>query len=554
MKTQLIALGSILFFTCSLTAAELEVPATPTTIPPLPAAQDNSLALDLDDAYALALKRNLELQVGRIGLAGYDAAILTQTGIFDLNIGASLDTSSTESPAATELAGAEITETETTTFGLRLDQLLPTGTRWTLTTGAQEFETNSTFYFINPRYEADITAEITQPLLRNFGTLVNRSGIVIARNTRDQNAVTFEMTVVDTLRNVENTYWDFIQAREAVGVAEQSLALAERLLSETRERVKVGTSAPIDLVQSEAELAARTQDLIVARNSAANAEDLLKAVLGFDSPTEWLVSINATEEFRVPQTKADLATAIETALTDRPELERQDLVLEVSRLREKLARNAVLPSLDLNATYGYGGIGGDINVEGQVVATGGYSDAFDQITDRDFPHWTVGVTFGIPLGNHDAKGRLAERRYEKEQAKVQMQLLKQQIIREVRVAVRALDDSVASIDAAVSARELARRNLEAEQTKFANGLSTNYQVLLIQRDLADAQLAEIGSRIAFLKSLAGYRLSTGTLLAEKNIQINDPGQPDVPNDYWKDVKWLQFVDFGGHEEEVTEGD
>ncbi|MCP4901961.1 MAG: TolC family protein [bacterium] len=545
MKTkQLIALGTILLTSFTIAATELEVPATPYEIPSLPTPQGDMLALDLDSAYAIALKRNLDLQVGRIGLSRSDAAIYTETGVFDLNIGASLDATFTKSPAATDLEGADITESDSNTIGLRLDQLLPTGTQWTVRTGTQRNETNSQFYFINPRWGTDITAELTQPLLRNFGTLVNRSGIVIARNSRDQNAVTFEMTVVDTLRTVEDAYWSFIQAREGVGVAEQSTALAERLLGETQERVKVGTSAPIDLVQSEAELAARTQDLIVARNSAANAEDTLKAVLGFDSPTEWLIPINATEEFRVPPTKATLAEAIEVALGDRPELRRQDLAIEVSMLREKLARNAILPSLDLQATYGFSGIGGDIHVEGETIP-GGAGDAWNQIRDREFPHWTIGVQFGIPIGNHAAKGRLAQRRYEKQQTEVQMRLLQQQIIREVRVAVRYLDDSVASINAAVSARELAQRNLEAEQTKFANGLSTNYQVLLIQRDLANAQLSEIASRIAYLKALAGYRFSTGTLLDHKQIAIKDPGQPDIPNDYWKDVKWLQFSDFKG---------
>ncbi len=545
MKTkQLIALGTILLTSFTIAATELEVPATPYEIPALPSSQDGGLALDLDDAYAIALKRNLDLQVGRVGLSASDAGVYTETGAFDLNIGASIDAAFTKSPAATALEGAEVNESDSTTFGLRLEQVLPTGTRWAVRVGNQRSETNSTFYFINPRWGTDVTGEITQPLLRNFGTLVNRSGIVIARNTRDQTAVTFEMTVINTLRSVEDSYWNFIQAREGVAVAEQSSALAERLLGETQERVKVGTSAPIDLVQSEAELAARTQDLIVARNGAANAEDALKAVLGFDSPIEWLVAIKATEEFRVPQVKADLATAIETALAKRPELQRQDLALEVYKLRERLARNTILPSLDLNATYGYGGIGGPAIIEGETIP-GDNGDAWNQVRDREFPHWTVSLQFGIPIGNHTAKGQLAQRRFEKQQAEVQMRLLQQQIIREVRVAVRALDDSVANIDAAVSARELGERNLEAEQTKFANGLSTNYQVLLIQRDLANAQLSEINSRIGFLKSLVGYRYATGTLLDEKQITITDPGQPDVPNDYWKDVKWLQFSDFKG---------
>jgi outer membrane protein TolC len=548
VKSKLLAaLSMILVVSFTLTAAELEVPATPTEIAPLPSPQGDSLALDLADAYAIALKRNLDLQVGRYGLAIADANVLTQSGAFDIGIGGGFVTSYSESPAATALEGADITETEFSRFTLGLEQTLPTGARWTAQTVTSQSKTNSTFYFINPRWNADFDFSLTQPLLRGFGTFVNRSGIVIARNNRDQSAVGFEMTVVNTLRSVEDAYWLYIQARESVAVAQQSYALAERLLDETKERVKVGTSAPIDLVQSEAELAARQQDLIVARNAAANAEDNLKAVLGFDSPAEWLLPINATEEFRVERVHADLASAIEKALAGRPELRQQDLVLEVTALREKLARNTVLPSLDLVVNYGYSGIGGDIRLDGEVIP-GGVSDAWRQVRDFDFPNWNISLQFGVPIGNRTAKGQLAQRRFEKQRADIQMQALKQQIIHEVRVAVRGLDDSAASIDAAESASIHAERSLEAEQTKFANGLSTNYQVLLIQRDLANAQLSEIRSRINYLRSLAVYRYSTGTLLDEKSIQITDPGQPEVPHDYWKDVKWLQFVDFSSSED------
>jgi outer membrane protein TolC len=169
----------------------------------------------------------------------------------------------------------------------------------------------------------------------------------------------------------------------------------------------------------------------------------------------------------------------------------------------------------------------------------------DQIGNRDFPNWRLGVQFGIPIGNNAAQGRLAEARFEHERSLAEMAALHQDIIAQVRVAVRALEDGAAAVEAAVASQQLAARNLEAEQTKFDNGLSTNFQVLQIQEDLAAAELALIRSYLDYRKSNIGYRYATGTLLDFLEVGIVDPGQPDIPNDYWKDVEWLQFDDFTG---------
>jgi outer membrane protein TolC len=529
--------------TAPIHANNIDVPALPSPVPGAPSAAEGVLALDLAGAYELALARNLDLVVGRYNIAAADANIHARTGIFDLNFGFGGSSDFTKSPAATALEGALITESENIRFGLRLDKLLPSGTYLQLDTGTSRGETNSTFFFINPRWNADATLLLRQPLLRGFGTLVNRSGIVVARNSRDRTAEFFETRIVGTLQQVENSYWDLEAARRAVSVSEQSLELATRLFSETQERVKVGTSAPIDLVQSESGVATRRQNLIAARNLASNAEDALKAVLGFDSPNEWLTKIETIESYEFSPLETDLGAAIETALRQRPEIREKMLEIEQLDYNVKLARNDLLPNLDLEASYGFSGIGGDVMI-GNTVIEGGASDAWRQVKDLDFPHWRVGAQFGIPIGNNNAQGRLAQSRFDHEKGIVELAALRQQIIREVRVAVRALDDGAALVEASLAARDLAERNLEAEETKFDNGLSTNYQVLEIQEDLAQAQLSLIRAYLDYRTAIVGHRVSTGTLLDFLSVDIVDPGSPEVPHDYWKNVKWLQFSGAG----------
>jgi HAE1 family hydrophobic/amphiphilic exporter-1 len=542
--------GAVALLTTPTWSQTIDVNALPAPVPGAPSTPGGILPLDLEDAYQLALARNLDLVVGRYNIAVANSSIHANSGIFDPNFLFGVDGDFTRSPSATVLEGALVQESRNTRFGLTLDALLPSSTYLRLDTGMNRGATNSEFFFINPRYNADVAFSLRQPLLRDFGSLVTRQGIVVAQNVRDRTAETFEIGVVAVLQQVEEAYWNLVASRRAVEVSEQSLELAQRLLGETDERVKVGTSAPIDLVQSETGVATRLQNLIAAGNLAANAEDALKAVLGFDAPEEWLTEIETTEAYEFAPMDIDLAQAIDTALARRPEIRRKLLELDQLEYDVRVARNRVLPSLDLEASYGWGGIGGDATIDDEVIP-GGPGDAWDQVFDFDFPHWRLGIQFGIPIGNNEAQGLLAQRRFEQQRSTIELNAIRQQIIQEVRVAVRAVEDGKALVEASLAARDLSERNLEAEETKFDNGLSTNYQVLEIQEDLAQSQLSLIRAYLDYRKANIGYRVSTGTLLDFLSVDIVDPGSPDVPHDYWKNVEWLQFDDIDGASGRVT---
>jgi HAE1 family hydrophobic/amphiphilic exporter-1 len=523
----------------------------------LPGTSGDQLNLDLDSAYELALHRNLNLQVGRYSIAAADQNIFANTGIFDPNVTAGVFGSFTRSPSSTLLDGAEVSESRRTSLSLGVNQLLPTGTYLELTTGGLRQGSNSTFFFLNPNYNADLTLNLRQPLLDGFGTLINRAGIVVAEIGRERTATGFETTVIATLSDVESAYWDLVAARRAIEVADQSLALAEQLLSETRERVKVGTSAPIDTVQSEATVATRRQEQITRRNAAANAEDMLKAVLGFDEPQEWMTTIATTESYDYEPIKPELREAIETAHRERPEIREKLFEMEQLDYNVKIAHHTTLPSLDLEASYGFGGLDGNATIEDpdtgtQTKVNGNFGGAYDQLVDWDFPHWTVGLNLSVPIGNNDAKAKLAQRRYESRRGAVELAALKQEITRQVRFAVRALYDGAANVDAAEAAMVLAKRNVEAEQTKFDNGLSTNYQLSQIQEDLASAQLTLIQAHLAYRKAMVGYQVATGILLDRHNVTIVDPGAPEeIPHDYWEDIEWLRFESFESSSNLVT---
>ncbi len=536
-------------------SATLDVSALPTQVGGLPATPGDTLRLDLTGAYQLALARNLNLHVGRYDLAIANTNVRGSGGIFDPNFNAFLNFDSTEVPTSTILEGANVAESENMRFGLGINQLLPSGTEVGLEWFSRRSKTNSTFFFLNPRWDAQIRATLAQPLLNGFGTVATRSQIIIAENIRDQTAVGFEVQVIQLLADVEQAYWELVATRQAISVTQRSLELAEQLLGETLQRVEVGTSAPIDTVQSEATVATRNQELIYALNAAANAEDDLKGLLGFDQPHEWQVRIETTDSYVIQPILPNLDESIDTALEKRPAILRQELEMQRLQQNVKVAKNRALPRLDLTGSYAFGGLSGTSTIEGPdgnpITIRDGLGDAAQQVFNFDFPAWTVGLTYSVPIGNHQAKELLTRTRWERDRTGAELAALKQQITREVRFAVRSLEDGAAAIDAAIASRRLADRNLEAEETKFDNGLSTNFQVSEIQDAAATAQFSEIRARVNYRKALAIYYGSTGTFLESKGVEIADPGAPDSVHDYWKDVKWLQFSNFKESNELVT---
>ncbi len=271
------------------------------------------LDLDLTSAYQLALNRNLNLQVGRYTIAAANSNIFANTGIFDPNFTAGVIGDFTRAPSASILEGAFVDESRNTRLGVGVNQLLPTGTYLELQTGGLRRGTNSPIYYFNPSYNADLALTLRQPLLDGFGTSSTAPGSSSPRSAAS-GPRPGSSRQLSPPSATSRTPTGISSPRAAPSRSANSRStLAQQLLNETQERVKVGTSAPIDTVQSEATVATRVQDLIYARNLAANAEDQLKAVLGFDDPREWMVTITTTEEYGYTPIEPDLREAIETA-------------------------------------------------------------------------------------------------------------------------------------------------------------------------------------------------------------------------------------------------
>lgn len=493
---------------------------------------ENGLQLSLDEAVTLSLSNNLGLRVERFRRAQDLFGIQREEGIYDFNVAFNAGLEESTTAAATILAGADVAESEGAFFNLQLRQLVNTGGTFGLDYNNRRSESNSQFQLLNPSFNLNLDAVYNQPLLRDAGRLATERGIRIAQTNSQIGLENLKTAIINTVQQVENAYWTLVAAREQLAVDQESLGLAEQLHEMNGVQVRVGTKAPLELIQSEVGIATRQEAIILSQAAVEDAEDDLRQLLNLPVETLWDRSIVPVTDAEIDRLSIDLDGAIGTALNQRPEILAQQFVLENLELDSKFLAQQKKPRLDLEARYGYSGIGGDAlvldpgtspfdpNPSGTTIP-GGYSDAFDQITDLEFDAWSVGFSFAFPLQNRAARAASTIADLALAQGETELANLLLQVRTEVRRAARQVNTASEQIDSARKSRELAEKNLEAEQKRYENGLSTSFQVLEIQEDLSLAQTRVVNAVTGYRRAIVDFFRSIGTLLPESGIEIDD---------------------------------
>jgi outer membrane protein TolC len=372
-----------------------------------------------------------------------------------------------------------------------------------------------TFRDVPVTYGGDLDFTYTQPLLRNFGRIVTERGLMLARLDNRISREEFERQVMLIIQQVDTAYWNLVGAREQLAVAEESMSLAREFHQRNRIQVDVGTLAPLELVQSEAAIAERDEDIISAQATLGDAADELRRLLNLPPGELWELPINATS---APETEERLAidvpAAVSTALAERPELQQQQFQLEQNEINAAFFRNQKRPRLDLRVDYGP-------SAGSQETLSNVYSDLFG----FDLTGWSTSLVFAYPIQNRSARAQSASADLSVDRAETELENLQDQIRTEVRQAARRVDTAAKQIDAARASVRFQERNLEAERKRYENGMSTSFEITQIQEDLTLARSREVSATIAYRTALTEYYRATGTLLQQQRVELVDPEQP-----------------------------
>jgi outer membrane protein len=436
-------------------------------------------------------------------------------------------------PPTSQLNGGQRVSNETVTYNAGLVQDLPWGGgRFAVQWNNSRNNTSNIFANFNPSFVSNVTGSMTQPLLRGFGTDPVRQQLRITQINRDISEVQLRATITSTLASVRSSYWDFVFATQALDVARNSLALAEKLVDDNRVRVEAGAMAPIDVVEAEAEAASRRQVLAQVEATAQTTELALKRLIveGTQDPL-WSARIVATDRPQFRPGPVNIQGAIVNALDRRTDLDQARRQLESSDVTLGYLRNERLPALDAVASYGLQGLGGTQFIRqgsglgSQIVDTvpGGYLDALSAIRRASFPTWNIALNLSYPLFTSAADAQFARARVQRNQALAQIKALELQVATDVTSVGLQVESTLKRVEAATAARGLAERRLQAEQSKFEVGLSTNFFVVQAQRDLQDAQIAELRALLDYQQAQVEFERVQETSLQRGGITLIGSG-------------------------------
>jgi outer membrane protein TolC len=324
-----------------------------------------------------------------------------------------------------------------------------------------------------------------------------------------------------------------------VGVARQSLELANRTLDNTKKQIQVGTQAPVDVNQPEVQVANAESSLIQAEAQIRTQENTLKNLIsrnGTANPQISSVRIIPTSRAEVPQVEPvqPIQDLIESALTNRPELAQQRITMENSRINLKAARNALLPTLNATASISNPAQGGELNplenvdLQGNVVPRnvnpaliGGFSNILRQLFTVPTLTYSFGVTFSFNIRNRTAQAAYVQQELQLRQAELNLQQQANTIRTDVQNAQINIETARARYAAAVKALDAQEKTLDATQRRYELGATTLFEVIQQQNTLATQRQSHVTAQISYATSKLALDVATGTLLEKYNIIFDE---------------------------------
>jgi outer membrane protein TolC len=470
-------------------------------------------SLTLQECIELALRANLDLQIERMAPEIGEWNIVSAQGAFDPALTGSLSYENMSEPLSPERAASlpyDTLENQQLRSVLSLTGALQTGTRYDVS--AFDTLTSGT---LAPSgiHTGTSSLTLTQPLLKNFG----RSNTVGLRVARKDRQIAIEQTagrVMDIVSDVSRAYYELVFAIEDHAAKLEDLQRAKALLADNRTRVEVGVMSPLDVTQAEAGAAEREEAVIVAERAIIERENALKRLVASDVMALAGVSLRPAESLPDEAVTTDAARSTRIALAGRPDIKEARHEIERRGLLRAFTRNQSLPEVNLETSYG-------LNARGDNAR-----EFATNLSARDHPAWSVGLTATMPLGNRQADAAYRIARLEEERAGLTLRRLEQDIIVQVDNAVGQVRTNGKRVEATRVARRLAEESLSAEESKLRAGVSTSFLVLQAQSQLASARSAEIRARADYGTSLVELARVEGTTLERHHIVLDEQGVGD----------------------------
>ena len=481
--------------------------------------EESVITLTMRDAVMQALENNLDIQVSRYTRDAQLTDIVFQEAAFDptVELGGRYDRRIIPlNRPIFGLSGQAIgddpdtLDQNDTGFNLGFTQKLFSGGDLGLSfdNNRNSVAGNNAFLF-NPSYSSNLLANLTQPLLRNFGPAINQTQVTIAKISAAIEELALTQQILSIIAQVEQEYWELVFTRENLKVTKSTLRAAEELLASNRAKVKAGVLADVEALQAQAEVARRIEQVLLAQKAVQDQEDKLRQLL---SDSEWtltktvpLVPLDSPiKELQPTPVKENITFAFQ----HRPDVRQAKKNIDTSKVNTRFAKNQLLPDLSFQGELGLAGLGKNPG------------DGWDRLGSTDFYNMGGGLVLTYPLGNRSAESQYQRRVLETRQSQTSLLRIRQQVILDVKEAIRGVQTNFKRIRTNQVARKLSEKQEKAEQERFKLGLSTTRLVLDFQRDLRLAQGRELRAILDYNRALSRLRLVTASTLDHYKIEVH----------------------------------
>lgn len=459
---------------------------------------------------------------------------------------------------STLITGTNALDQNTELYDFGYTQGFVTGTKLDATFNNQRQTSDSKRSLYSPQLSSSIKVQLTQHLLQGFGPSVNKRFIYEAINDRRITDSSFRQQILYTVNQIENIYWALVSAYEDVQAKERALEQSKQLAADNRKQLEIGTLAPLDVVNSDSQVANDQQALISSQTNLEYQQLLMKQAIARNLigasviPTD-RINLSETTEETTP-----VEQLVQQAYANRPEVEQSVLQLKNNEITLKGVKNGLLPTVDVYAYYSGAALGGkqspysagdicsptnsDTVFCTPAVQTSGYGSVLQNTFNNSFPDKAVGININIPIRNRTAQADQARSLLEYRQSEMRLQQVYTQIRMQVTNGQFALTNDRAQVKSAQAAREYAYQSLDAERKKYRLGASTTANVLQQQRNLATAENTLISALATYAKDRAAmyqilantfehYGISLGDAVSGKVTQVpNVPGLRPAPTD------------------------
>ena len=472
-----------------------------------------TLQLTIDEAVRRAIEHNPDL-AGVRDTTQVEAARVSETEsayvpIFSTMVG----TSNNVTPPSNFLLGERGVDTKDLFTSTGVRQRMPWGSgSWNLSWDTSRQTSNNPLTSFDPALQSGFQLAVSQPLLRDRKMDLARQQTIVARRNLESAELRVRESVVQTTAAVKQAYWTLKATLANVTLQQRSLELAQELARQNRARVDVGQTPPLDLLQAEAEVAQRRENLIRANTSAGDAEDRLRRlIMDPEDASFWRVRLDPTDEPAFGNVLPEVDSVAAGTFNGRYDLERARKDLQNIATSVEFFNDQKLPDVRLETSYRGNGLGGTRFLRtgefpGSIVGTArrSYGSVLGQMFDSSYPAWSVGVTVSYALGRSFEEAGLARAQVERRQATRRIASLQLEIAETLRQSVRQVHSTAERIEAARAGTTVARQRLDVEQRRYEVGLSTSFLVTQAQRDLLQAEVNLLQATLDHQSALVSF--------------------------------------------------